>query len=303
MKLVLANNQNDRFTAFYRDLQSRSNVPFDYASYRALLFWFDSSSDKRIEVHNVKTDKALTDYDGVYIKSVFIYELAASTAICCDYLGIKFVDQELHNPPSLSKLTMHAKLAATGVLAPKSFGGSKQAVIASKHRVIEKLTFPAVLKRADADRGIDNFKIENWPEVVNILQSYADKTIWILQEFMPNNGYYRVNFYDRKPVFSIFRKLETRPDSDSRKSHFYKPSGGVNASLVEITNLPPAVLKTCQDGLNAMNRQVAGVDCIYDAATDKAYILEVNYNPQLVTIGSFKDIRQKAFLDSLMKIC
>jgi D-alanine-D-alanine ligase-like ATP-grasp enzyme len=51
-----------------------------------------------------------------------------------------------------------------------------------------------------------------------------------------------------------------------------------------------------------MNRQIGSVDCIYDEASDKTYVLEVNYNPQLVTIETFKEVRVQAFLDNLKDI-
>ena len=303
MKLVLGNNQSDKFITFYRGLQADSKTPFDYVGYRTLLFWFDSISDPRIEVHDTKTGKSLSGYDGVYINNYLsTYELAASMAICCDYLGIHFIDQEMHNPPSLSKLTMHAKMAAAGVSAPKTFGGCKAAILASKPMVTDKLNFPMVLKRADADRGIDNFKMANWPEVVNTLERYSNNTIWILQQLVPSDGFYRINFYNQDPVFSIYRSLDQRPDGDTTRSHFYKPGGGTNAVMVELPELPPSVLKACRASVVAMNRQIAGVDCIYDTVADKAYVLEVNYNPQLVTVKSFKDIRQQAFLDHLDNI-
>jgi D-alanine-D-alanine ligase-like ATP-grasp enzyme len=51
-----------------------------------------------------------------------------------------------------------------------------------------------------------------------------------------------------------------------------------------------------------MNRQIASVDCLYDEATGEVFVLEVNYNPQLVTVETFKDVRIKAFLDNLNSI-
>ena len=63
--------------------------------------------------------------------------------------------------------------------------------------------------------------------------------------------------------------------------------------------MPQAVIEASCLAARAMNRQIAGVDCIYNYENDTAYVLEVNYNPQLVTIGTFKEVRQKAFLDAL----
>ena len=161
--------------------------------------------------------------------------------------------------------------------------------------------FPAVLKRADADRGIDNYKVKDWPEVENLLGSQDERSIWLLQKFLDNNGFYLVSFYDSQPAFCIFRSLEERPDGNAQKAHMFKPAGGANANLLELDEVAPAILASCQKAIDTLNRQIGSVDCIYDPHTGKAYILEVNYNPQLVTIETFKDVRIKAFLESLTR--
>jgi len=300
MKLILANNQNQKFTDFYHDLQRQASEEFDYASYRDLLFRFDGQAQPQL--YNLLTGRELADYDGVYINGYLsTYELAAAVAITCKARGIGFVNQEFHDPPSLSKLSMHAKLAAANVQTPATLAGTKQALLKAKDQV-ENFSYPAILKRADADRGIDNYMIRSAEELEVLLQTHDDKSLWILQQFIPNDGFYLVSFYGGEPKFCIFRSLEERPDGNAQKAHMYKPKGGANAGLIELQDAPPAIIATCQNAVQAMNRQIASVDCIYDASSDQVYVLEVNYNPQLVTINTFKEERTAAFLDYLPKI-
>jgi glutathione synthase/RimK-type ligase-like ATP-grasp enzyme len=301
VKLILSNNHTERFEAFYKELRQKSSVPFDYGAYEDLLFVF-YNSETPITVINCAAGKALTEYDGIYINGYLdTYELAATVAVCADALGISYVNQELHAAPSLSKLSMHAKLAAANVRTPKTIAGTKKVLLGNKDR-LQGVTLPAVLKRADADRGIDNFKIRSLDEMNTLIKDHDDKTIWLLQEYVENQGYYLVSFYDSKPSFSIFRSLEARPDGNELKAHMFKPKGGANASLIELNDVPESVTKECQAAVNAMNRQIGSVDCIYDEASDKTYVLEVNYNPQLVTIETFKEVRVQAFLDNLKDI-
>ncbi len=302
MKLILANNQSDKFVAFYQELQQQATEPFDYTDYSSLLFVFDSAANKPLRVINQATGRDLTAYDGVYINGYLrTYELAASVAIACDALKVPYVNQELHEPPSLSKLTMHAKLAAHGVRTPTSLAGSKLAILKAQEQIAQ-LSFPAVLKRADADRGIDNYKVSAAAEIEKLLRDQDDRSLWILQEYVENDGFYLVSFYGQAPKFCIFRSLEARPDGNQQKAHMYKPKGGANASLIDLDEAPQPVLQACQQAVVAMNRQIASVDCLYDPKTQQAYILEVNYNPQLVTIETFKDVRMQAFLDYLPEI-
>lgn len=302
MKLVLANNQSERFVSFYGDLRQHSNELFDYVGYETLLFSFDTDASASIDVHILKTGGSLSDYDGVYLNGYLnTYELAATTATCCQALGITFVNQELADAPSLSKLTAYAKLAAAGVRVPKTVAGSKAALMQAG-AYVGKMNFPMVLKRADADRGIDNYKVTKMSEIFELLTAHEQRSLWILQEYVSNDGFYLVSFYNRKPAFSIFRTLEVRPDGNEQKAHMYKPKGGANARLIDIADLPEGLVTTCQRSVDAMNRQIGSVDCLYDPVTKRTYVLEVNYNPQLVTIETFKNVRIAAFLKGIEEI-
>ncbi len=295
MKLVLANNQTPQFVEYYGAIKNRYGDILDYTNYVSLLFFFDSDSPSPVAVSVLSSGKQLTDYDGVYINGYLdTYELAAATAICANFLGVPFVNHELANSGSLSKLTMYAKLTAAGVSLPKTVAGSAKALT-----TLKDFTFPAVLKRADADRGIDNYKVKSMAEVESLLTSQEALSIWILQDYVPNDGFYLVSYYLDQASFCIFRSLEERPDGNEQKAHMFKPKGGGNASLIPLPEVPKSILEECSKALKVMDRQIGSVDCIYDSATDKVYILEVNYNPQLVTIETYKQERLEAFVAAM----
>ena len=295
MKLILANNQSTQFVDFYDSVRRDHNVDFDYAAYDALLFHFDSDSSTPIRLEITSTGRQLSDYDGVYINGYLnTYELATATAICAVALGVPFVNDELADSASLSKLSMYAKLVAAGVSIPKTIAGTAKALAS-----VTDFQFPAVLKRADADRGIDNFKVYNLEEVTSRLAEQTALSLWTLQAYVPNDGFYLVSYYLDKPAFCIFRSLEDRPDGDAQKAHMYKPKGGTNATLLPLPDVAPAVMDECHKALRAMKRQIGSVDCLYDPNTQKAFILEVNYNPQLVTITTLKEERLEAFVAAM----
>lgn len=301
MKLILANRQTDDFRAFYDDLQAGVNEPFDYSPYTSLLFSFNNEDQPALQCLNLDTGRNINDYSGVYINGYLAtYELAATAALACQAAKTPFINQELSSPVSMSKLTMHAKLALAGVNSPAGIGGSQAAILRSPHA--EKgFNKPMVLKRADADRGIDNFMVNSGEEVKNKLSDFEPSSLWILQDFIPNSGFYLISFYGGKPAFCIYRTLEERPDGKADKAHMYKPAGGRNASLVDLDKVPARLMAEAKRAAKALDRQIASVDCIYDEQNEAAYILEVNYNPQIVTIKTFKDIRTKAYQEFLDK--
>lgn len=303
MKLILANNQSKQFRAFYENLQAHVTEPFHYEPYESLLFLFDTNRSPSIEVTCLATGHSLRDYNGIYINGYLsTYELAAATAICCEALDIPYVNKELSSAPSLSKLTGCAKLASAGVRMPYTLAGTKNALLQLTNDHTANLRFPAVLKRADADRGIDNHKVVSLEDVRNLLEGHPPRSLWILQDYIENDGFYLVTYYHSKPVYAIFRSLEKRPDGNEQKSHMYKPKGGANAVLLAPEDVPKELLATATRAIQAMNRQIGSVDCIYSKEAGLTYVLEVNYNPQLVTIETFKDVRVDAFIDGISKI-
>lgn len=302
-KLVIANNQNQPFVDFHAQLQGDKEL-YDYIGYRSLLFEFDSGSvSSPMHFWNVENGARSESYGGVYLNGYLsTVEIATTAATVLDSQSVDYVNRELQNAPSLSKLSSYAKLTASRVSIPHTFGGAAYALLAGFSQKLITIPVPFVLKRADADRGIDNFKIDSYEQAVTLLQDQPERSLWVVQDFIPNEGFYLVSVYHGSPEFTIYREMGERRDGRKDKAHMFKPVGGKNASLIEIKDTPEAVIRESLGAVKAMNRQIASVDSLYDAAMKKAYVLEVNYNPQLVTITTFKEVRQEAFLRALNQI-
>lgn len=302
-KLVIANNQSPAFIDFHAQLQEDKEL-YDYVGYRSLLFEFNPS-DQTSLMHfwNIENETRSDEYSGVYLNGYLsTVELATTAATVLDAQSIDYVNKELHNAPSLSKLSSYAKLTQAGVSIPHTFGGAAYALLAGFACELISINTPFVLKRADADRGIDNFKIDTYEQAVALLKDQPERSMWVVQDFIPNDGFYLVSVYHDQPEFTIYRSMGARSDGRKDKAHMFKPKGGENASLIEIANTPAPVIQESVKAVKAMNRQIASVDSLYDPISEKAYVLEVNYNPQLVTITTFKEVRQDAFLKALKQI-
>ncbi|MFZ1360627.1 MAG: hypothetical protein WAS27_01165 [Candidatus Saccharimonadales bacterium] len=300
-KLVIANNQRPDFVEFHAALQDGRDI-YDYVGYRSLLFEFDTDINLS-HFWNVETGARSDEYGGVYLNGYLsTVEIATTAATVLDTQSIAYVNRELATAPSLSKLSSYAKLAGAGVSMPHTFGGAAYALLAgfTQHRIT--LQAPFVLKRADADRGIDNYKVDSYDQAIKLLQGQDERSLWVAQAFVPNDGFYLVSIYHDQPEFTIYRAMGERADGRSDKAHMFKPKGGVNASLIDITDTPQQVVDISLAAAKAMNRQIASVDSLYNPATGNVYVLEVNYNPQLVTITTFKDVRREAFLRAVQQI-
>lgn len=299
MKLVLANNQTDRFVSFHENLQANEKI-YDYVGYRSILFYFEKGITRFTNVENLSNQAT---YSGVYLNGYLSTpEIAVTLARVLDHNKVTYVNRELGNAPSLTKLSAYAALAANNVSIPKTFGGSAYALLKAIEQNLVTIPVPFILKRADADRGIDNYKIDSYERAAEILHVAEEQSLWVIQDFIPNDGFYLVSYYGGKPKFSIFRALAERPDGKQELAHMFKPKGGVNASLQEIAELPPTLLNESNAAIATLNRQIGSVDLLYNADQDQAFVLEVNYNPQLVTIETFKQVRQDAFIEGIKEL-
>lgn len=300
MKLILANNQSDQFVAFHKEVQPAEQL-YEYAGYASLLFYFDGST---CTFTNLDSGKTASDYDGVYLNGYLrTPEIAFSAATVLAHHNVPFVNSELRDAPSLTKLSSYAKLAAAGVSVPKTYAATATGLIrAARAGKLADVTFPCILKRADADRGIDNYILHDWAAVQEKLEQGEDDYIWLVQEFVPNGGYYVATYYHDNLEFGVYRAHMERTDNDETKRHMFKPKGGANATFLAPADVPLNVAEESHKAARAMKREIASVDVVCDSETNKPYVLEVNYNPQLVTVSVFRDERIESFLNGIKSI-
>lgn len=300
MKLILANNQSEPFVSFHHEVQA-SEPLYDYSAYSSLLFYFDNAT---CTFTNLDSGKRAEEYDGVYLNGYMrTPEIAFTAATVLGHHGVPFVNSELKDAPSLTKLSSYAKLAAYGVSLPKTYAGTAKAIMrAAEMDVLPDVSYPCILKRADADRGIDNFILHDRASVFEKLTQGDDDSIWLVQQFIPNDGYYVATYYHDELEFGVYRAHMERTDNDASKRHMFKPKGGANATFLTPAEVPVEVAKESHAAARAMKREIASVDVVCDKASGIPYILEVNYNPQLVTVSVFRDERITSFLKGVKSI-
>lgn len=301
--LVLSNNQTMRFNDFFADIQE-SHKFFDYSGYTDLLFIFDNKSKHPASFLNLDTGRKSYEYSGAYItgySSGAFSDLAFAVAQILTTEKIRIADSELKDAPSLSKISETAKLVSAGVLMPKTYGGTKMAIVRAITTQKIKLKYPLIFKLANGKRGIDNYTIYNENEIFDLLKDKPDDSIWILQEYIESDGFYRLNTYFYKPAYGIYRT--NNPEAvDRHHVHMYKPRGGINATFLEPREIPVKVVRAARRASKVVGREFAGVDIMISKFGRKPYIIEVNNYPQLVTVESFKERRVKAFIDAMKKL-
>lgn len=250
-------------------------VAYSYAYYEDLLHVIvpgtaakiiDTVSGKDLAEHNFVYQRCWADSPG-------------SALACAIYLrkkNVPFIDLESYQPRSLNKLTQHWRLwehdlpVPATICAPQSMT-PKQVV--TRLNLAQELGFPLIAKSTAGTRGQDNHLVGSEKELLRILSSDQDHT-YLLQQYVPNNEDYRIIVGKGKTLL-VIRRVATAG------THKNNTSQGGAASLLPNDYFDTAVDQDVHTAAKLFNRDIAGVDLVFDKTTGAHYFFEVNRSPQL----------------------
>lgn len=291
--LVLTPKAADKFSDFVNKLNLDFSDDFicDYASINDLLFELEPG---KVSITVADSRKNIKDYDLVYFMKYINAEERASAA--ADYLThhkVQFIDSEVAQFHSKTKLTQYAKLALNDLPVPHSLFMSHRYLKKSYDLLTEKLNLPFILKDIASERGENNHLIKNQAEFNDLLEQSPESLEFIAQAFVPNNGDIRLLVFDKNIYTAIGR-------SGVLGSHLSNTSKGGSAQILDHLSLESEARTIAIKAAIIMSREVAGVDLIQDKNTNEWFLLEVNNAPQIAT-GSFTEEKRREFGNFLRK--
>jgi glutathione synthase/RimK-type ligase-like ATP-grasp enzyme len=270
--------------------QTKHETEFVARSFKDLSFWIEPSN---VRVSETVTGRDIADFDLVYFKTHRKnYEFAIAAAEYLKFHHVNFIDEELQAYVAYDKLAEAMHLVLHDVPAPLTFCGSQRVVGAESAAIIDRLGSPFVCKEINADRSRQNYLLRTKDDIDEVLREAEPSDIFMLQQYVENDGYVRVLVFGAEPAVVIRRNSVS--NDDPRKQHLNTPSGSDNATLLSDDDIPASVLQLATWAAKVMHRQVAGVDLIQDKQTGEWFVLEVNTAPQIRS-GSFVDAKSKAF--------
>jgi glutathione synthase/RimK-type ligase-like ATP-grasp enzyme len=290
--LVMVHEVLPEYTGYFTGVAAKlhENANIVVRSYDQLTFWVSTG---KVEVRETVTGGDLATYDLVYFKNhQQDYEFATAAAEYLQYNHVPFFDDELREHVSYDKLSESMRLALRNIPVPAMFCASSAFLAANAAAVVQSIGAPFVCKDIAADRGRSNYLLQNEHELAEVFEQSAAGQHFVLQSYVPNNGFIRALVLE--PDVALAIKREPVANDNPRKMHLNQPHGSANAHLMHEKDVPPAVYDLAVRAAKFMNRQVAGVDLIQDKKTGVWYVLEVNNAPQIVG-GAFIPEKQKAF--------
>ncbi len=193
----------------------------------------------------------------------------------------------LNGKPSMAcKAYQMLALKVAGIEVPKTIYGSlwflyetmkKSPPTPSLTKEGKNFQFPIIIKGSGGDRGTRVFKADNIEELEKLVRELRKSETeegkrYMLQEFIPNTGDYRVLVLGKKVLGVMKRSSQSLEEFKNNYS-----AGG----KVEVASLPQNILDLAVKAAKVCGLAVAGVDVAFrDNDMNKPVIWEVNKGPQ-----------------------
>lgn len=256
---------------------NQEDLVCDYVHIEDLLFTYDGKNMLVLKGSD-RTD--IASYDFVFFLGWFktrqLEEIAHSAAVYLDRKGVPFINSELINNRSRSKISQYVLAALEGLPCTMPFVYSMNFEVLLQY-VGENpsiVGLPFIAKNPFASRGNDNFLLHSIEEFSGV-QTHTEKTL-VVQPWIPNDGDYRLLVFGNEVKLAIKRRSVDG-------SHTNNTSKGGEAVLEDISTLNPEMLADALKIAKMLRREVTGVDMIVHSETGKYYFLEGNNMPQLST--------------------
>lgn len=235
-----------------------------------------------------ETNEDLTSFDAVICISTPKHELIdiySSIGCYCRKNHIKMIDDTFTN--TSGKLYEMWRFYENDIPVPKTAYGS----IDFLKEQLEKFGGIGILKATRSKKGGGVFLVKSEDEIDAILNTDDSRFDYILQNFIENDGDYRVITIDFEPKLAILR-------SSGGKDYRNNTSLGGSARIIE---LDEELSNIATNAAKATDIKFAGVDIIEDKNTGERFVLEINRTPQFAT-GTFTDEKYSVLKDYLLNI-
>lgn len=280
-KVVVLTSRTDNATKeFFKIVAELDAMTIELAKYRLLDYHINDAGEPRILLPD---GSDIATAQTVYFKAHALYpEHAGTIARYLQYRHVNFIDKDVGHFTSRSKLSELFTLASSNIPVPAMHVYSNGLDDVTYSEITSKIGQSIfVLKDAFGDRGANNYLISDAASFNEAAARLSAKKTILAQKYIENDGFMRVLIMGDEIVQVVQRSAVDH--IDPLKAHLNKPSGSANARELDPAEYAADVIALARKAALAMDRTVVGVDLIQDKHTKQWYILEANYNPELVS--------------------
>jgi len=257
------------------DLVSYNKVTFDTETNEVVL---RPNLQSETQINKFSKFKKADDYDVIFFRTtgkhweevdLILNSIKRDDVVVIDPLV------RTGKPDMACKAWQMLALKKTGIEVPKTVYGSLWYLFEQMR--LGTFEFPVILKGSGGDRGTRVFKADNLEQLEKLVRDLRKTETdegkrYMLQEFIPNDGDYRVLVLGEK-VLGVMK----RSSQDKKEFRNNYSAGG----SVEIADLPENIKQLAVKAAKVCGLAVAGVDVAFrDFDMTKPVIWEVNKGPQ-----------------------
>jgi len=197
--------------------------------------------------------------------------------------GVKIINYKVIDPAYFyahSPVVDYLKQSENNLLFPKSAVVFKSKVI---DEVMKGFSYPVIVKSSLGKKGQGIYKVESVEEIKKIINENKEEVpAFVIREFIPNDGDIRVFTIGYKAIGAM-KRTPAKGDFRSNISQ-----GGTGEAYDLSKN--PLVQEIAEEVSKIMRTEIAGVDIMLHAETNKPYILETNPGPQFLGLEKYTDV-------------
>lgn len=204
-------------------------------------------------------------------------------------LIVKSIQGSTHTPVVVDPIILNGKpsmackayqmlaLKEAGIDVPKTTYGSLWFLFQTMKNMSAGYNWPVIIKGSGGDRGTRVFKADNLEELEKLVRNLRESETeegkrYMLQEYIPNDGDYRVLVLGKKVLGVMKRSSQNKTEFRNNYS-----AGGA----VEVADLPEEIKQLAVKAAKVCGLAVAGVDVAFrNYDINKPVIWEVNKGPQ-----------------------
>lgn len=274
LKSVIGTTKSEQLKT---ELARQASSEFVLSDYKSLRFEIDETGARILLADGRDIAKAKV----VYFKSHNLFtEHASAVARYLKYKHVRFLDKEVGNFVSTSKLSEMLMLSTSNIPVPKSIIYGDFSNIPSYDEIKQRLGASFVAKDAMSDRGKNNFLICSQESFNEAMARFKGVGTVIFQQYIENDGFLRVLLLDGNVIQVV--KRNSAKHHDPLRAHLNKPNGGGNAVELEESEYDPETIVLARRASLILKRDIVGVDIVRDKNTQRWYVLEANNNPEIL---------------------
>jgi glutathione synthase/RimK-type ligase-like ATP-grasp enzyme len=265
---------------------SRKNVQYLDTIYSDLEFLYESGL---LSIRDCANGRNLEDYDLIYLKTwKTFYNESFAAANYLTQKKRKFIDGELQNPPSFSKLNELVIGGSGEIRFPDSYFSNNDNILKNFYEQESRFGWPLVIKAIDNRKGRDNYLVKDKYELKKVVDENPNLKFMVQQY---------IDFHDSWRIFVLgFQvKLVIKKVRTDMSTHSNQVSKGAIATQENLEEVDPRLISISETATKNLKRAVAGVDIIADK-NGGYYLLEVNHDPEIST-GTFPNEKTVKFAD------